>query len=53
MDFQKHARKIWERSRFYVLILKIEALKDIFYIEHEDIYVIALDKREEMSKKWR
>lgn len=25
----------------------------IFYIEHESIFVIALDKREEVYKKWQ
>jgi len=27
--------------------------RSIFYIENEDIYIIAIDKREEVYKKWQ
>jgi mRNA interferase RelE/StbE len=41
-----------EKTRVYYRLRKGK-YRAIFYIEHDDIYVIALDKREEVYKKWQ
>jgi len=41
-----------ETKRSYYRIRKGK-YRAIFYIENEDIFVIALDKREEVYKKWQ
>jgi len=48
----KQLRTSEEKARTYYRLRKGK-YRAIFYIEHEDIYVIALDKREEVYKKWR
>lgn len=40
-----------ENSRIYYRLRKGK-YRAIFYIENDNIYVIALDKREEVYKKW-
>jgi len=40
-----------EKKRVYYRLRKGK-YRAIFYIEGEDIYVIVLDKREEVYKKW-
>jgi mRNA interferase RelE/StbE len=41
-----------ETKRIYYRLRKGK-YRAIFFIEDEDIYVIALDKREEVYKKWQ
>lgn len=41
-----------EKSRIYYRLRKGK-YRAIFYIEEENIFVIALDKREEVYKKWQ
>ncbi|MGP1474209.1 MAG: type II toxin-antitoxin system RelE family toxin [Treponema sp.] len=41
-----------EKQRIYYRLRKGK-YRAIFYFDNENIYVIALDKREEVYKKWR
>lgn len=41
-----------EKERIYYRLRKGK-YRAIFYLEKGDIYIIALDKREEVYKKWR
>jgi len=41
-----------EKKRVYYRLRKGK-YRAIFYMEHGNIYVVALDKREEVYKKWR
>ena len=41
-----------EKQRIYYRLRKGK-YRAIFYLEEENIYVITLDKREEVYKKWR
>ena len=41
-----------DKKRVYYRIRKGK-YRAIFYLEEENIYVIALDKREEVYKKWQ
>ena len=48
----KQLRIAEEKSRIYYRLRKGK-YRAIFYIEFNDIYVVALDKREEVYKKWQ
>jgi len=48
----KQLKMAEEKSRIYYRLRKGK-YRAIFYIEEENIYVIALDKREEVYKKWQ
>jgi mRNA interferase RelE/StbE len=48
----KQLRTAEEKSRVYYRLRKGK-YRSIFYIEEKDIIVIAIDKREEVYKKWR
>jgi mRNA interferase RelE/StbE len=41
-----------EASRIYYRLRKGK-YRAVFYIEDDDIFVVALDKREEVYKKWQ
>jgi len=41
-----------EKQRVYYRLRKGK-YRAIFYVEEKNIYIIALDKREEVYKKWR
>jgi len=45
-------KKLKEASERNYYRLRKGKYRAIFYIENEDIYVIALDKREDVYKKW-
>jgi mRNA interferase RelE/StbE len=49
--FDIKAMKESENRKFYRL--RKGKYRAIFYIEGEDIYVVALDKREDVYKKWQ
>ncbi len=44
--------KLSENAKRVYYRLRKGKYRSIFYIEEEDIYVIAIDKREEVYKKW-
>lgn len=48
----KQLKKSEEKSRIYYRLRKGK-YRAIFYIEEENIFVIAIDKREEVYKKWQ
>ena len=48
----KQLKKSEEKSRSYYRLRKGK-YRVIFYIEEENIFVIAIDKREEVYKKWQ
>ena len=48
----KQLRKAEEKSRIYYRLRKGK-YRSIFYLEEDDIVVIAIDKREEVYKKWQ
>ena len=48
----KQLRKAEEKSRIYYRLRKGK-YRSIFYLEDEDVVVIAIDKREEVYKKWQ
>ena len=41
-----------EVNRIYYRLRKSK-YRAIFYLEHEDVFVITIDKREEVYKKWQ
>ncbi len=41
-----------DKERVYYRLRKTK-YRAIFYLEEDDIYVIAMDKREEVYKKWQ
>jgi len=47
----KQLKKAEERERVYYRLRKGK-YRAIFYVEGDDIFVIALDKREDVYKKW-
>jgi len=47
----KQLKQSEEKMRAYYRLRKGK-YRAIFYVENEDIYVIAIDKREEVYKKW-
>jgi mRNA interferase RelE/StbE len=47
----KKMKESEERKRIYYRLRKGK-YRAIFYIEDDDIYVVALDKREDVYKKW-
>jgi mRNA interferase RelE/StbE len=49
--FDIKAMKESENRKYYRL--RKGKYRAIFYIEGEDIYVVALDKREDVYKKWQ
>ena len=48
----KQLKKSEEKSRIYYRLRKGK-YRAIFYIEEENIFVITIDKREEVYKKWQ
>jgi mRNA interferase RelE/StbE len=48
----KQLKKSEEKSRIYYRLRKGK-YRSIFYMEENDIVVIAIDKREEVYKKWQ
>jgi len=48
----KQLRTAEEKSRVYYRLRKGK-YRSIFYLEEDDIVVIAIDKREEVYKKWQ
>jgi len=48
----KQLRTAEEKSRVYYRLRKGK-YRSIFYLEDEDIFAIAIDKREEVYKKWQ
>ncbi len=48
----KHLKKAEDKNRKYYRLRKGK-YRAIFYIEEEIIFVIAIDKREEVYKKWQ
>jgi len=48
----KQLKVFEEKQRIYYRLRKGK-YRAIFYFDNENIYVIALDKREEVYKKWR
>jgi len=46
-------KKLKENSKRDYFRLRKGKYRAIFYIEGEDIYVVALDKREDVYKKWQ
>jgi mRNA interferase RelE/StbE len=48
----KQLRTSEEKSRIYYRLRKGK-YRSIFYLEEDDIVVIAIDKREEVYKKWQ
>lgn len=48
----KQLKILEEKQRVYYRLRKGK-YRAIFYLEEKNIYIIALDKREEVYKKWR